>query len=46
MQLPLLAWSAFGAREAFWRLARVWLERGWWDEVHPVGPYVPGAKRR
>lgn len=44
-QLPLLVWRAWGHREAFWRLASVWLERGWWTEAHAIGPYVPGAAR-
>ncbi len=32
-------------REAFWRIARTWLERGWWNEVRAIGPYVPGVAR-
>lgn len=44
-QLPLMKWSAFGKREAFWRIARCWLERGWWTEEHANGPYIGGAPR-
>lgn len=32
-------------KETFWRLARCWLERGWWDEERAIPAYVGGAAK-